>query len=135
MILRHEGRRKKPYLDSVGILTVGVGRNLTANGLSWAEVELLFQHDIDRAIENLQWHNFALTISPRRLIALTDLMFQLGPVRFRGFRKMIAALEIAAYDIAADELLDSLYADQVPHRAQELADILRTDTLASALRE
>ena len=37
----HEGRRAFPYRDSVGKLTIGVGRNLSDRGLSEGEIDQL----------------------------------------------------------------------------------------------
>lgn len=39
---RDEGRRLKPYLDTVGKTTIGVGRNLTDVGISEDECDLPF---------------------------------------------------------------------------------------------
>jgi len=46
----HEGLRLKPYKDSVGKLTIGIGRNLDDVGISKSEALLLLQNDIDVAI-------------------------------------------------------------------------------------
>lgn len=37
MLIRHEGLRLKPYKDSVGKLTIGVGRNLDDKGITKEE--------------------------------------------------------------------------------------------------
>src|SRR6476659_583197 len=50
---RDEGVRRKPYVDTTGHLTVGVGRNLDAIGLDDAEIALLLEHDIARAEADL----------------------------------------------------------------------------------
>ena len=33
LLMKHEGVRNKPYEDTVGVLTIGVGRNLDDVGL------------------------------------------------------------------------------------------------------
>ena len=38
LLILHEGVRRKPYLDTVGELTIGVGRNLDAMGLEENEI-------------------------------------------------------------------------------------------------
>ena len=38
LIIRDEGKRSRPYLDTTGSPTIGVGRNLKGNGLSVAEI-------------------------------------------------------------------------------------------------
>ena len=42
----HEGVRKFVYLDTEGIETIGVGRNLVDRGLSDDEIELMLANDI-----------------------------------------------------------------------------------------
>ena len=52
--------------------------------------------------------------------------FQLGIGGLLGFRKMWAALERSDYAQAAEEALDSRWAEQTPNRAQEVAEWIRT---------
>ena len=127
MIRRHEGLRLKPYEDTVGKLTIGVGRNLTDVGISEHEAAYLLTNDIAVAAASLRraypW--FSGMGLPRQ-DALTDMMFNLGAARFAGFAQMIAALEQRDYETAAKEMLDSKWAQQVGARATELAAIIRT---------
>ena len=46
MLIRHEGLRLKPYRDTVGKLTVGVGRNLDDVGITREEALMLLNNDI-----------------------------------------------------------------------------------------
>ena len=46
LIEDHEGRRSHIYTDTVGKLTIGVGRNLTDRGLSDDEIDYLLANDI-----------------------------------------------------------------------------------------
>lgn len=126
MLVRHEGLRLKPYADSVGKLTIGVGRNLTDVGLSKEECDYLLDNDIDRAIASLMGFSWFSYMDEVRQAALTDLMFNVGLGKFLGFKKLIAAIEREAWADAARELLDSAYAKQVGSRAVELADMLHT---------
>ena len=122
---RHEGVRHKPYRDSLGVLTIGIGRNLE-RGLSKEEIEYLFLCDI----ANVQNQVTKLAVWPKlsddRRAVLFNMAFQLG---FRGllnFRRMLDALGADDYERAADEMLDSRWAEQTPERAHELAAIMRT---------
>jgi lysozyme len=125
MLLRHEGLRLKPYVDTVGKLTIGVGRNLTDNGISQEEADLMFENDVKTAIwyikilfpEHDQW-------TQARQDALTDMMYNIGPARFSGFKKMIAAVKLNDWAKAAAEMKDSLWATQVPARVEELANMV-----------
>ena len=49
-LVKHEGIRRFPYADSAANLTVGVGRNLTANGLREDEIQLMLDNDINAAL-------------------------------------------------------------------------------------
>uniref|UniRef100_UPI00398051FD glycoside hydrolase family protein n=1 Tax=Salmonella sp. s60093 TaxID=3159721 RepID=UPI00398051FD len=46
---RDEGLRLKPYRESVGVLTIGYGRNLEANGITEREAGFLLRNDILKA--------------------------------------------------------------------------------------
>ena len=49
-IVIDEGKRNKPYRDTVGKLSIGVGRNLDDKGLSDGEIAILLEHDINDAL-------------------------------------------------------------------------------------
>ena len=53
MLIRDEGLRLKPYRDTVGKLTIGVGRNLEDVGISAEEADLLLHNDIQHAAKAL----------------------------------------------------------------------------------
>ena len=46
-LIRHEGMELKVYKDSLGIETIGVGRNLVDRGVSEEEARYLCNNDID----------------------------------------------------------------------------------------
>lgn len=124
---RDEGERLKPYRDSVGKLTIGVGRNLDDVGLSPDEVDYLLSNDIRRAQEGvlgaLPW---TIGLDEPRFAVLVNMAFNMGLRGMLGFRKMLEAVAQADYESAAAELLDSTYAQQVGQRAQRLARQLVT---------
>lgn len=125
LIRRHEGVRLKPYQDSVGKLTIGVGRNLTDRGLSVDEVNILFQNDMVIAGDILDiWCEAWRTFSPACCAALLSMAFNLGGPRLTGFKRMRAALMRRDFTEAAKEALDSKWAAQVPHRAREIAKMI-----------
>jgi lysozyme len=129
-LMRHEGVRLFPYVDTVGKLTIGVGRNLTDRGISDAEVRYLLDNDITTAINSLTVFPWFPDLDPIRQRAFVDLAFNLGLPRLRGFTKMLAAAERNDWGACAAELGDSRYAHQVGQRAQTLAAMLRTGTEA-----
>ena len=117
----------KPYRDSLGILSIGVGRNLDEVGITEGEAITLLDHDIDRARADLArafpWTN---NLDPVRRDALTNMCFNMGIGRLRGFGKMLRALEAGDWLEAAAQALESRWAVQVGSRAKELAQMIRS---------
>jgi lysozyme len=122
----HEGVRLFPYVDSVGKITIGIGRNLTDRGITDAEARLFLDADINSAIRDCTGFPWFPDLDPVRQRAIVDLCFNIGLPRLRGFTKMLTAMARSEWDAAAHELLDSRYAEQVGKRARTLAAMLRT---------
>ena len=122
-IIRHEGYRDTPYRDSLGYLTVGVGRCIDKVPFSADEIDLMLTNDIARAT------HAADLLCPHlggfRRDVLIEMCFQLGAGGVSKFRRFLAALEGHQWGVAADEMLDSKWAKQTPARAQELAEVMR----------
>jgi len=133
LIARHEGAnrdpktgRHLPYKDSLGILTVGYGRNLE-RGISEDEARYMLANDIaDHRNELLVHAPWVQGLDEVRLAALVDMAFNLGVPRLMGFRRMLAAARAGDWQTAAREMLDSRWAAQVGSRAVELAHMMRT---------
>jgi hypothetical protein len=67
------------------------------------------------------------TLNQARQCALVDLMFNIGATKFRGFKRMIAALEQGDYAAAAGQLRSSAWASQVqPSRRDRVVHQLAT---------
>ena len=151
LLVKHEGLELAPYYCPAGDLTIGVGRNLEAIGLSAEEWERLFdgginhlgsgitadfamfllENDIVRVRNELDArYEFFGTLDKTRRDVLIDMAFNLGIVRFSRFRRMIAAIERMDYKTAAIEMMDSKWATQVGPRAKRLADMMRTGKYA-----
>jgi len=132
---RHEGLRLTPYLDTVGKMTIGYGRNLDDNGITQWEAEMLLAYDIGIAtiavVEVIP--TIFLGLNDVRQEILINMIYNLGPTRLLGFKKMIAALDAFDYEKAADEMLDSRWAVQVGQRAIELAEWMRTGTIQEVI--
>lgn len=127
LIKRHEGFSKTLYRCTAGKLTIGYGRNIEDNGISQDEAELMLSNDIEE-------HDVELTkVFPDPMpdscyAALLDMHFNLGHTKFMQFRKMISAVKEGDYEKAAEEMLDSAWAKQVPTRAEEDAVLMRGAT-------
>ena len=129
MLRRHEGVRDKVYLCSAGYETIGVGRNISEDGLGLSEDEIdyLLNNDIKRVREELteEYHWFA-SLNDARQDAMIDLSFNLGQTRLRGFVKALEAMSREEFENAADEFMDSKWSEQVGDRAVEVTEIIRT---------
>jgi lysozyme len=124
MLKRHEGVEHHIYRCSAGFWTLGAGRNVDPQGglgLSDDEVDYLLQNDIERVIKELsteyRWFN---SLDDVRKDAMIDISFNLGATRLRGFKRALAAMEVADYKMAAKEFLDSKWSRDVKGRATEL---------------
>ncbi|MFQ5540210.1 MAG: glycoside hydrolase family protein [Candidatus Binatia bacterium] len=126
MLIRHEGLRLKPYLDTKKKLTIGVGRNLDDVGITRDEAWALLNNDIARVRREVKrafpWFS---KLNPVRKDVVLNMVFNLGLQRFRVFRKAIAAIKAKDWDEAARQMLDSRWARQVGRRARELAAMMR----------
>lgn len=125
-LLDHEGLRLRVYRDSLGIETIGVGRNLRDRGITTDEALYLLNNDLDECILDLSGFAWFVTLDPVRQRALVDLRFNLGPAKLRRFTKMLTALESYDFVAASRELIDSAWAEQVqPARRDRLLRMLR----------
>lgn len=127
VLVRHEGLRNKPYEDTSGHLTIGVGRNLDTMGLSDDEIYYLLKNDIRRCETELdnsfRWYK---DLDQVRQEAMINLCFNLGITRLRKFKLALRAMEAKNYEDASENFLDSLWATQVGQRAVEVAEIIKT---------
>ena len=133
---RHEEVKHFAYRDSLGILTIGCGRNISSSpinkgiGISDDEIDFMLQNDIERTIKELSreypWFN-DMEEGARR-DAIINMHFNLGRARFAGFKKAIGHMEMGDHDQAALEFLDSRWAKQVKGRAIEVTDMIKTGT-------
>lgn len=120
-----EGYDNMPYIDTVGKLTIGYGRNLQDNGISKEEAEFMLSNDINRAVKELEQYSWYLTQPDKVKRALINMNFNLGITRFLTFKKMIAALINKDYTKAAMEALDSKWSHQIGNRAKDIATEIR----------
>jgi len=111
LLTRHrEGYRSALYLDSRGLLTGGWGHCFTpGDTLTGSIWELIFRDDFQSAIHTAQLLGPA-ALSEVRFAVLTDMAFNMGYVRLRGFRNMLACLKKEDFIGAAAEIRDSDYA-------------------------
>jgi lysozyme len=121
-----EGKVKTLYFDSLGVPSIGVGRNLRDRGLSDDEIAYLLKNDIAIVLadldKNLPWWRMMTEARQRTLANMT---FNLGITKLLKFSNTLAYMRAGDYDQAADGMMNSLWAKQVPNRATRLAKIMR----------
>ena len=142
-LIAHEGLRLQVYQDTLGIDTIGIGRNLEDRGitkeeLDWmdipsmdavyeygiseADAMYLAQNDVQIVEEELvRAHPCVEELDAVRQLVLMDMAFNMGVPRLRKFKKMWNAVHENKFDIAAKEMLDSRWAIQVKSRSTKLA--------------
>ncbi len=117
-----EGLELKPYKDSVGKLTIGVGRNLDDVGITDSEATLLLSNDIDKVVRGLDeimpwWRK----MNEVRQGVLANMAFNMGLHSLSSFTNTLRFMESGDYDLAARGMMNSLWAKQVGKRAERLA--------------
>lgn len=119
---RDEGIRKFPYRDTVGKITIGVGRNLDDVGVSQDEIELMLANDIKVATLKLEdafpWTSGLDDVRREVLISMT---FNMGIGGLAGFKDFLNKMQSGDFRAAAGAMLDSKWAQQVGSRAQRLS--------------
>lgn len=118
---RDEGVRQFPYTDSVGKLTIGVGWNLTDNGIPENVIDALLDLGIAQAARDVaaiypEWES----LTDNRQRVLLNMAFNMGRARLAGFVNMFRNLRDMDYEKAAEEMMDSRWSRQVGPRAQRL---------------
>jgi lysozyme len=148
-LIKHEGKHTKAYPDSEKVPTIGVGFNLNrpdakkrieSIGLDYEKVKAgkqelteqqitkFLEADIETAAADCKsvFPKFN-ELSDVRQRVLVDMMFNLGQPRFSKLKKMIANVQAAKFDAAADEMKASKWYDQVKMRGKTLEIMMRTD--------
>ena len=150
-LVAHEGLRLQVYKDTLGIDTIGIGRNLQDRGISKEELDeldipsidhvyeygiteadamFLAQNDVQIVEEELlRAHPCVEKLDAVRQLILIDMAFNLGVPRLCKFKKMWAAVHEEKFDVAAKEMLDSRWANQVKSRATKLANAMHNGEL------
>ena len=127
-LIAHEGLVLDIYKDTVGIWTIGVGRNLEHVGLrSEAEARFLLRSDIvairselERAIPWLS------DLDEVRQRVLLDMAFNMGVTGLMKFEKTLGLIAGGKLSEAAQEMLRSKWANQVGQRAHTLSKMMAT---------
>lgn len=124
-IKSNEGFRAKPYFDSKGFITIGYGRNLQAVGISKKTAQIMLEEDISKCKKQLVKHYpWYLERKYNVQVVMIDMCYGLGFYGLAKFKNMLAALLAENYVLAAEELLNSPYGEDLPNRSQRNADLI-----------
>ena len=146
-LIQHEGMVLTVYQDTLGIDTIGIGRNLKDRGISKEELDymdipsmaIVYEHGITEADARYLAMNDIKIVEDElcrvqpvvndldavRQLILMDMAFNMGVPRLCKFKKMWAAIEAGDFDTASVEMLDSRWARQVKSRATKLSDAMK----------
>jgi lysozyme len=136
-LAQDEGRELKSYKDSRGNWTVGIGHYLGSDSkysglvITDDECDSMFAEDFENACQeaNTAFDGFAGLDGPRKG-ALVNMSFQMGGKTVSTFHTFLNLLDLSKYNEAADDLLHTAYARQVPARAKRIAHRIRTGDYA-----
>lgn len=130
-----EGFRADPYLDTVGVATIGFGTTsyypgdpvtLTDPSITEEVAQQLMQSDLYTALMDAQsLYSTFNQMNATRQEVVSNMAYNLGKSRLSGFKNMIAACDIRDWETAADEMMDSQWYEQVGSRAVRLVDEMR----------
>lgn len=127
LLILHEGYKEKPYVDSVGKLTIGIGHNLDDLGLSPAIIDLIFREDVENArtglLKALPWVS---SLDPVRQVVLLDMTFNMGIGKLLTFKNTLPLIQKGAWDAAAANMEQSLWYRQVGKRGKRLVQMMKT---------
>lgn len=125
---RDEGVVSHAYKDSLGFLTIGVGRLIDqrkGGGLTGDEIDYLLNNDIERVVTSVRSAiPFFESLDNVRQRALCNMCFQLGIGGLLKFKKMIEAMSKGDWGAAYAQALDSTWAKQTPERARRIAGMI-----------
>ena len=126
-LIDEEGLKFHPYTDTVGKTTIGIGRNLTDNGITKTEAIYLCNNDIDNCVKDLHNNFPQFDEWPENVqIVLIDMCFNLGIYQLMKFYNFLGYIKIGNYEDASKEMLNSMWARQVGVRALKLSELLKS---------
>ena len=146
-LVLHEGLELLPYEDSLGIDTIGIGRNLKHRGLSEADLGhigkdlsdifewgitkeqayYLAKNDIEIVEKEVcESHPCVVELDEIRQRIIIDMAFNMGVPRLNKFKKMWKAIHEENFEEAKIQMLDSRWANQVGNRAVRLSNAMES---------
>ena len=140
MLAKEEGFRAKPYYCSENFPTIGYGEKIgdkyeplpnieTTEPISYRKMLGMVEVNEKTLLNNPDLYRCYFHLNDNRKAVILSIVYQIGIYGLLKFKKLLAALEAASYDKAADEMLNSLAARQTPKRWLRNAEQMRTGEL------
>ncbi|KID56738.1 hypothetical protein JF50_12565 [Pseudoalteromonas luteoviolacea] len=121
-LICHVGLTVKPVRNSNGALVVGIGRQIEQVGISEQEAEYMLENDIAYLARTLSVEVPIFNrLSESRKLVLLNMAFSIGIDGLKGLKKLLAALCVEDFSLAAHEVWHCGWVDPCCDRAMELA--------------
>ena len=132
-VIHSEGIRTTAYKDTLNNWTIGVGHlikipdeeYLLDKELTDLEVDQIFTTDLNQAIDDARKFIDVDILNEEAFFVVVDMAFNLGLPKLMRFQNFQQALKEKDYKKASREMLDSLWAKQLPNRSKRLAKQMR----------
>ena len=132
-IIANEGVRKTAYKDTLNNWTIGVGHlikipdeeYLLDKELTDLEIDQILTTDLNQAINDARKFIDADSIPEDAFHVVIDMAFNLGLPKLMRFQNFQQALKEKDFVQASFEMLDSVWAKQLPNRSKRLAKQMR----------
>ncbi len=122
----HEGLKLKLYTDIHGHQTIGFGHNFDESVISMPVATQLFDDDYFRVLSKLDYLSWFGDLPATRRQCIIDMTYNMGINGLLNFEHMILAIKDNDFDLAAEEILNSQYGKELPLRAHDNAELMRT---------
>lgn len=137
LITKHEGCVLTTYNDEFENPTIGVGHNLIdplplgwSSPITPAQAQQLLDMDVSK-VENqlnssLDWFSKFNTSDPVRSSVIIDMAFNMGVTDLLTFKTFLSLMSAGEYEQASTDMMNTLWAKQVPTRAEEDSQMILT---------
>lgn len=130
LLIEHEGIKKSAYLDTKGYLTIGIGFCIDEKlkcGLTIDECMMILRsrlRALRRSLSAYDWYNKQDDV---RKDVVVELAYNMGIPTLLQFKKFIAAMDDRQVVLAAKELIDSNWYNEVSKtRSNSIIERLRS---------
>lgn len=139
MLRLDEGFKDKPYRDTEGYPTVGIGQRIGPKNALMSNYTFSISRNVadvwmqeiaasylDKMKNDTRISAALLKCNDARTDALVNMGYQLGVSGLSGFRNTLVLISNGSFEKASVEMLNSLWAKQSPQRAKRISETIRT---------